>query len=936
MKTKLMRFICIFLSAVFLMDSLSDRTFFLYWNTLHAHAAASDYEVRFFWDTSGLGEQGDNREYSLSADGTSLYLKEMKDEPVTLKTTFYFNLERAVEPGNLTFTIEGLDQLIRDGKLIMNLEDPNLVGTWDYSRDKDKDSYTFVNNSRVTSNNESTFTWQFESREAINEALLLLNTQVKVTEVTSVTDPETGEVTEVKNEIKLDSAPLQLSYESVHDENECKIVCRNVDETDFNNLNTDYDWRSYYSMVGLKGMTERTKNNGEPYVGENQAYDAHSVTQSIEAQEASQKARGIETADYFIEIDRGIFDEDDIMIVDVNGNRVKTVGYYNVNGEQLYGFYVFRGQGDREPGQSYGADYRIGVLNDKIPEGETGADIKLTGHYLITYQDEQTVTDITDTAAHTLLKDEKLPIGEGGGTILKYNEYEINYPVTYNGHYYHSHSKHYSGVNQLLFDTIFTGKTVTYRLYATAPQITDADIAVGYDLIYEDGAPTISHLKNAETGVISDRVLGAEEYDFTRIQINKLVDGNTVGPGLTENGFDYVVYGRGAADTGWTELGTGNTLTQTEVFFPAGIDEVRLVVRDLKIRADIIAFVDIAYTVDPDEYDNIYIDTENLYENGDTVSGQVYETTNQGTKLVNTFRRRQYVGHYDITQADGYTYQTDTSQHSNTWLRDSVTILSSKASISEFLYHDTTADGGTRYYTTEISAGGTIQSDTQKALKKFAVYSQIPAGVTPTSDWLNEFRDTLTFSGTLLGAGTTVDESYVLQNGLVSVRYDQGLGCIVTEFDFSGSPLDAGALTSINYSYPAQISLNRVNALRENNETMWFETDSFVTVLDQNVRVAAQNGQSIVQGSDPKNPADTDASKFAAKEKITALGSQKNNYTTKYVASSYSDWIFDNSTEVDGSNAEHYDPRNHRLTSDYTYKLVFHRFTSDTGEIIHN
>ena len=265
MKTKKQRFISGLLVVVFVLNLLDGRIFRYCWEQLKAYAAASDYSVGFYWETKGLGESNDkDRSYSLSNGDTVLTLTEMENEDPVLRSTFFFNLARAIEPGKLTFTITGLDKLIRNGTLTMNMNDPNLVGTWEIKKDKVTDTYTFVNKVRVTSNNETTFTWQFNSREAINGSDIELKTEVKVTETitTQEPDPETGEIKTVKRDgetIKLDTNPLVFKYHSIYDDSEVKIICKDINDTDFNNLNADYDWRSYYSMLGLKGLSELTQ-----------------------------------------------------------------------------------------------------------------------------------------------------------------------------------------------------------------------------------------------------------------------------------------------------------------------------------------------------------------------------------------------------------------------------------------------------------------------------------------------------------------------------------------------------------------------------------------------------------------------------------------------------------------------------------------------------
>ncbi|MBE6872575.1 MAG: hypothetical protein E7493_01460 [Ruminococcus albus] len=962
-KTAFGRVMAFMLALVMVLDLFGERTAYEILGGLKTYAAASDYSVGFHWDTTGLGENnGTDREYSLDKNSTELTLTEKTDENPVLKTTFFFNLAKKIEPGNMEFTITGLDELIRNGKLTMNLNDPNLVGTWDYVKDEATDTYTFINKVEISSNNETTFTWQFNSRDAVDGADIELKTSVKVTEVETkkTYDEEKGEwVTEKIPKlpaITLESNPINLKYHSVHDENNVKIVCKDINDTDFNNLNSKYDWRCYRSVLGLDGMTEYTKKNGTATDASNQELDAHIIEQNYDEQVASRKSRGIKTSDHFIEVKLDGLQKEDLMVVNSAGNVVPLV----MNGDML-GFYDFRGRGDQKAGQSYTSEYRIGVLNDVIDS--TGRQkITLTSHYLVQYDDEQTVVDITDTAAHYLSMEDKQPVGNGG-YMVKYNEYEINLPREYDKHWYESHARHYNGANQLLYDNIFSGKVVTYSLTGRTPRLEEKNSAGDvisvpeYDLVYFDGAPDIKNLKD-----IGNRQLEHSEYDFTRISVKKLVKGDsvTLDPNTT-TGFDFDIFVRSNDPQSelygkWTKVDvsgnaitgaahTGNTVTETPVYLPAGVDEIQLIVRDLNIRADVGANVDIAYNVREEDYDRIIIDTENFYNS----NGRATENSNFGTKLVNYFERRQFVGDYDVTKTyaendsssayeDGKIVRnTHNTVHSNTWLRDSVTTIDAKAGMKDFEYHEMTGHGASNYYSAEITAGGTVQSDTQKALQRFAVYSRVPDNLTIDENWLEKFRQSLKFSGTLLGGSTAVDENFVLENDAVTVYYDEARQCVVAEFDFRGMALDSSALTSVEFGYDANITQMQFSAL--DTSTEWFRTNAFITVLDDNVRLSASkdNNKTLLPARDSLNPTkgtsyEREVSMDSAQVSIHALGSQKSNYVNKYVSSYYNGWVYDNSAEVDGSNAEHLDENTKRMTSEYTYKLLFNRYSTDAGE----
>ena len=1014
------------MAFVFIVNLIDGRAFMYCWENLRAFAAVQDYTGYFQWNISELTnppeggnatKTGDSisvtdkndkeiREVTLT-NNVDLLLKEFADDNPVLKTTFYFNLKNGVDPGLLEFTITGMDELIRDGKLQLNDKDPNLVKTWEIIPNEDG-SYTFRNKVRVTSNNETTFTWQFNSRDAINDTNITLQTECKITEIKY--DTETGNETE-REVITLDTNDLTFSYQSEPDKCQVKIVCEAPEDLDVNNLNVKYDWRSYRSVLGLEGLDEytRDKNKGGIQLGKNrsdfeseqdyndyindiaqyigyvsdengtasqkfldeyanqegvinwdavQLYNAHAVSQVSAEQEQNKMSRGIKRADYFIEVTKPSSVEwSDIMVVNSNGDRVQIVEK-EINGRKVCGFYDFQGAGDRKPGESYSCVYRVGVLNDTVRESEDSIEINLTGHYLVTYQDTTSPVDYTDTAAHKLSIEDEQPVGTGD-YMNKYNTYEINSGYTYNNIAYESHSKHYSPVNQLLYDSVFNGRVVTYALTASTRQARYADNSTKdengnarkYDLVYEDNAPSIQNLDGAE-----DRTLRFYEYDFTRIRLSKLVDGNTVGEiddtvtGETvykeESGFPFVIYGKSNDDTNteyyntWTEIGTGTTLKESEILLPSGIDEIRIVVRDLKIRAYLRAYVDIQYNLDYDElYDKMKMDTTSEFE----LSGNrkvCRENTNKGTRLVNEFTRKQYLDdNYDANNYDENNFQNISSAHSNTWLRESTTTIDSKTTMEDFIFHDTfeemkeemggqtgSLDGFTPsdYYSTVISSSGTIQSDSESALKHFAVYSKLPDGLTPSEDWIEKFRESLVFSGVLQGSNEAVDADFMLNNGAVTVYYDSSTGCIVADFDCRGFSMRADSLVSVDFSYPAEISLAKVKASGASQTT--FTAETYMTVLDKNVKLSPAENKTLTEADEtPYQKAKS--AKSSDYSVISAMGSQKSNYSTKYVASFYNGWVYNNDTEVDGSNTHHLEGR--KMTSDYTYALAFHRITTD-------
>ena len=1077
MKTKKQRFISGLLAVILIINLIDGRIFRYCWQQLKAYAVASDYEVSFSWDISELSNGADenglvtnenNKEIrQVTLDGTTaLSLIEYANDNPILMTTFNFNLKKSIEKGDLSFTITGLDELIRPTKegeqhgiLELNTQDPNLVSDWTMTRNADG-SYTFVNNKRVTSNNQTTFTWQFNSREAFTNKDITLETVVKVTEHEEVQklDEYDNPMTDENNaliyvdkptDIVIDTNDLTFHYEAEHDKNEVKIVCESVEDLDVNNLNVNYDWRSYRSVLGLKGldeMTNSTRNGGvkfgltrddftsdasyEAYLNKlatalgypsraellannpnypnmdfNEIYNAHAIAQDTEEQELSQMARGIKTSSYFIEVElKDGLQPEDIMIVDANGNP-KTLSSTTVmtteGAKTIWGFYDYQNQkNERKPGQAYTSVYRVGIKNEKLDENKK--EIKLTGHYLVTYQDEEYPVDLTDSAAHTVSREDPQPIGTGN-YMNKYNNYEINNEHSYDDGtdkvIYKSHAKPYRTTDQLLYDSIFSGTTVTYRLNGTLPQAKFDDNTTEnadgkpryYDMIYADGAPSIEQLSDST----QDRVLHSDEYDFTRVKIYNLVDGNTVTPTGSGDGFDYTLYIKSndpsSTDNQWTVYKTGKTKDVGDIYLPSGIDEIQVVVHELGINAGLRVDVDITYNLDEDLYQYVQIDTANNFvvtENGEKIR---YPNTNEGTRLVNTFERYRCLDTKNVNEGENNHYTPDKtaifegSHSSNTWLRESTIMMDSDTSMTDFKFHDTLnelkaelyqkrwekeheeleAQGNTEeqiekkiwqevdadiaqqygtfkphdYYSTEITSKARYISDTETGLHDFAVYSEMPKGVEPSEGWLDAVLESITVTGQIQGTNENVTAQTLIDSGALSVYYDAATNCIVADFHCEGFALRADSCIDVSFTYPAEISL----ATARSNSSKNYEVKTYATIFDQNAKLTntprelSFDGQETLLVPTSNTPyagkSEAKAALSSASASVSAFGSQKSNYTTKYVASSYNNWVFDNEAEVDGNNTDHLDGDRGRMTSEYTYSLQFHRLTTDNETV---
>lgn len=979
------RIVSALLAFVFIINMFDTGILWESLASLRANAAESDYTVSFSWDVSTLTtansgetqteESTDNgkkitvtddstgeliRDITISDDKTVLSLNENRQESPVVKTVFTFNMKKKVDAGELQFTIQGMSDLKRGGGFKLDMSDPNL-SKWDIAYDSEKDLYTFTNKDSIKPNSVTKFVWQFDSRAAVNGFEKTLETTCTVKEYQK--DEEGNKIKEgdlvyaehpaATVQLKTDS--LVMNYTSEHDDNEVKIVCDDISKLDPNNLNVDYTWRSYTSKLGLKGFTEY---EDEACTKPTESLtDAHYIRSDSDAQRKSLNARGIKTSDYFIEVDAGGLGIENLLVIDESGSRVQLV---EVDGK--IGFYNFRGAKDFKVGENYTSTYRVGVLTKAVEKADPSANkqITLTGHYYVTYNDETTPTEYTDQAAHLLTTDEKPQGGGTGPFIKKHNTYEINHDHTEatDGLYYYDHAKHPSPIYQLLYDSIFNGKTVTYSLDGKINKAVDADKnAVSYDLVYEDTAPTVQQLSQTYTdadGVTHDldyteRVLRADEYDFTRVKVRKLVDGDTVGYELNEDGtikiddngnpipkkesgFDYDVFGRSEGgkwqliNNNENDAHTGNTVRDSEVFLPENIDEIRIVVRDLKIDAPVCAWVDIKYNLDRDElYNHVQIDTVTDHDGNRSVSAD----ENKGTRLKNTFNRNQYVNGYDENAAP----QKTDSAFSYTWLRESTTTVESKTAMTDFdhiiISEDDEAQTEAKdYFETEITSIGKIYSDNERSLNHFVVVSQVPKDLSLSEGWLDQLVDSFTFSGTIQGSGQVIDQEFVKNNDAVSFYYDPDKRIVVAEFNFEGYSLDGSKDTDIQFTYPANITYDRLKAT--GGEQNKYVAETYVTVLDQNVRLSRAAGSNI--DLSPTNPFnDLPAAKSEASASINARGSYEEDETIKKVKSHYTDWIYENTAEVDGSNTDHL--QNGRMTSEYTYELHFKRIATGVDKL---
>lgn len=725
---------------------------------------------------------------------------------------------------------------------------------------------------------------------------------------------------------------LDFEYFSKHDEVDIEVSGREVTALEAEDLNNKYSWYNF-----------NVKLNQE------------------------KNARGVHDSDLFIALDlpEGVTPSD-VSVLDRNGNPV-TLTTQVINGVERLGFYEYKNRkGDIN---SYSANYRVGILRSKITDEPEDNILRFTGVSRVLYNDEKE-SEYKDDTAKTAF--ESGDIDEG--TVISVPDYgdqfydpeHIAFDKS-NGSKYENGNHTDPGTNtakKLLSGNLFNGQVVTYdlgvsvkkttgRKGAPAMAVTSADMvrkAVSGDISY--GGETIPDSTRYDLVVGDDtlglayasgeepRVLDKGEYTILNVVIPAGIFHASDAPDgeySEGDGYDYELYVSNDGGETFAKTAEGVTSKTAAQTVSVGGDAFYLVIKDLDKVVDNKKFrTNIKFTLDPDKEENqILLRSDSTFEESAArvvnygymqmiyeKDGRLYDLAAGTERYSNSVNGNSVIedtvnSRTGDLESGAYLRRS----YSNVYLRTDVTELTSRTEFTTPLargrhWDNDTAGSMDRWYGT-VTTKGTLVSENPGTLKKFTVSAALPKYLELRDPTLASVRESMVFSGTDFGNKAAFSADILTSENTTFrlVENADGTKTIEVDFDFTGNPLLASALTSVEFSYD-------VYAEDDNpyiNRGKPFRVNSFTRLGDQ--------GRKVTVGSGWNNGSLLD-SRTVTSRADSYIGTTDIVMRTeldKRVLTEFSSGLYVHSSMVRGSTEEN--------PSDYTYRLGFNIYGSENGSL---
>lgn len=725
---------------------------------------------------------------------------------------------------------------------------------------------------------------------------------------------------------------LDFEYFSKHDEVDIEVSGREVTALEAEDLNNKYSWYNF-----------NVKLNQE------------------------KNARGVHDSDLFIALDlpEGVTPSD-VSVLDRNGNPV-TLTTQVINGTERLGFYEYKNRkGDIN---SYSANYRVGVLRSKITDEPEDNILRFTGVSRVLYNDEKE-SEYKDDTAKTAF--ESGDIDEG--TVISVPDYgdqfydpeHIAFDKS-NGSKYENGNHTDPGTNtakKLLSGNLFNGQVVTYDLGVSVKKTTgrkgvpamavtsadmvrkavSGDISYGgetipdstrYDLVVGDDTLGLAYASGEEP-----RVLDKGEYTILNVVIPAGIFHASDAPDgeySEGDGYDYELYVSNDGGETFAKTAEGVTSKTAAQTVNVGGDAFYLVIKDLDKVVDNKKFrTNIKFTLDPDKEENqILLRSDNTFEESAArvvnygymqmiyeKDGRLYDLAAGTERYSNSVNGNSVIedtvnSRTGDLESGAYLRRS----YSNVYLRTDVTELTSRTEFTTPLargrhWDDDTAGSMDRWYGT-VTTKGTLVSENPGTLKKFTVSAALPKYLELRDPTLASVREYMIFSGTDFGNKAAFSADILTSENTTFrlVENADGTKTIEVDFDFTGNPLLASALTSVEFSYDVYAEDDNPYINREKP----FRVDSFTRLGDQ--------GRKVTVGSGWNNGSLLD-SRTVTSRADSYIGTTDIVMRTeldKRVLTEFSSGLYVHSSMVRGSTEEN--------PSDYTYRLGFNIYGSENGSL---
>ncbi len=840
-----------------------------------------DWTVQAFWTST----RSVDMQYTSEADVQESF-----------KLTFsYFlsNTPKDYQPGEIKFSINGIDSIKRGGKVrAITASDSNYAedSHWDLDYDSTDNKYTFTYRDAVE--HDQTLSGGFEMQWKINAREAQDGFTETLYPVFSTVPDGTANL-----------PPLSFEYHSLRDIYNISINEQRLDSTNYENLN-----RARTPIPSDELLAEDIPANSENAISDDEVQSVNApYTWYIYRTDfgLEYRARALYQSKYFVKLsienetpppDGKLIDlasaKKDLVVYDLNYERIPLEVIEDpATGEQVYGFYMFtdrRGTispNDTSFSNQLSKDFIIGVNRDKITDNT----LKIEGRLIPLFEDE----------TEYIIGEEKEREYEGtlaAGIKGSDSVYKFYYGK---GNYYHGKRPvTHTSENGTLINKFYEGQNVTFKLYG--------HIAV----LYESGGSQASKMNIMSSGDDTDDPTQYAERSFNNndfspdnsihfIQGDDYLFVKTVTGvrRLTENEYDlrsiqvyrdsfdyhfsvYVAYDMDAALSDYVKLGddimSGKDTTGKNAYIVLPKNDLGQYPKRLYVDIEGVNYsydpainvgVDIKFNwdaeqakpesqrIDPDgEITNVSY-MRLLNKNNENFAATTIAHYGKGLFLTDILYNNRQIpttptGAIDMTEVaaqdpkeEAYgerLYRAMTSVK----LKSARTYLESKVDLSKLNRNPNTGN-----YDAEVTSSGVVKADQSGDLKKFTIYTKVSKEM-----HLGDLsKAKFTFSGArsaavdeegniiMPGRAFTADDFMNYMS--LSTRIDSdGNTIIAASFDFTDDPMEILTGADITIKYPVYLTESEY---KHSEDVLNLVVNSYTFINDTGVQKVEGNLQSV-------------------------------------------------------------------------------------------
>ncbi|MCH5211707.1 MAG: hypothetical protein J1G06_01695 [Oscillospiraceae bacterium] len=757
------------------------------------------------------------------------------------------NADREYQPGELMFTIQGIDAALRGGmiKAQANAAD-NADSLWDYTHDPLTGTYTFTNKFTVSKdksmNGGFEFMWTLNARDDRNDFHFEASPEFSISGETnkSITLP-----------------PITYEFTSVRDRYRIDMSYSKINNKEWGLVDKDYTWYNIDNLFTVDYL-----------------------------------ARGLYRSSYYVWFDI----PEDLTIDDFIFEGVEPV-YDPATGH--YGFYMWQDKSGDITNNSSIESFRFGVKTDKA-DGKT---IKFNGHLSRLYNDE---TEWIEEAGEHECVDDSIEL-----TIQKYsfvyNGMGYGFEKTGPSYPASPYQRRLNSVN-LYNNTIIEYSLLGRSIPSYSEEDEAAAISAEEPLNEEELENAVPAIKNGPTyaevqeerkknneyairplvaapgaglvpeGGTFDMVLGDDklaivtgsgeirafrddEYHIEYVSVPSIGD------------YDYEVYGAKTQDSKFEDYvlaGTGNAKAAQTIRLGEEYKAVYVLVHELNSSVDFKIKVGVSLHFDWEEQTQLDPMERVSHEDYFVNFGYIRAMYNgQSDILVGG----SYAGSYGavLEDRDRELYgDTLVRDYHNIYLRSSTTNMNTNIAMDEYKF-----DG--KYYNSTIKATGTIQADDPGSLEKFSMYVVIPDGVSFDYNDIN-----VNGSGLFEASGLPADlAKYVT----ISEDIVDGHRVLVFDFDLTQAPLEISAKTEIEIELPVYLTIPNFKT-----HGSLYTAYSYLTINDEGLdRITGNNLMLDEFDIDHDGSRSDYLVRSSTSRTVYQVASEWNESVSKYVESAYTD-----------------------------------------------